>query len=186
MGKAICSMIGAGLALMLVVGCGQEQKPAVEKKPAPVSPPIAVQPPAPEVAPEPIIVHEPLTEFAQEITVVSPIRQMRAGSPVTMPVVVKNTSSQTWPMGDEEESRSVRLAYQWLDTEGNIIIRDGIRTYLEKEMAPGSSAQLNAMIQAPDKPGEYILRLTMIQEGVAWFHRQGAKPFIYRVTVTAQ
>jgi hypothetical protein len=32
------------------------------------------------------------------------------------------------------------------------------------------------VVRAPDAPGRYTLRLSLVQEGVAWFDARGARP----------
>ena len=40
------------------------------------------------------------------------------------------------------------------------------------------------IVYAPGQPGRYILRVTMVQENVAWFEDRGAKPLDIPVLVT--
>ena len=42
---------------------------------------------------------------------------------------------------------------------------------------------MKALIITPDRPGPAILRLTLVQEGIAWFDEQNATNGIERVLV---
>ncbi|MCS7464062.1 sulfatase-like hydrolase/transferase [Paenibacillus doosanensis] len=77
---------------------------------------------------------------------------------------LKNTGNITWT-GENH----VYLAYHWLDFDGNVIIYDGIRTSLPKDLAPGESVTLLAKVQTPEKAGFYQLQWDMVQENVTWF-----------------
>jgi hypothetical protein len=61
----------------------------------------------------------------------------------------------------------VHAAYKWLRTESPEI--QGIRTPLPRAVHPQSSLQLKVKVQVPGEPGEYTLRITLVQELVAWF-----------------
>jgi hypothetical protein len=68
---------------------------------------------------------------------------------------------------------AVHLSYHWLDQKRQPVVYDGLRTQLPSDLNPGESLTLKAAIQAPDKAGEYVLHMTLVQEGVAWFSDRG-------------
>jgi Glycosyltransferase Family 4 len=63
----------------------------------------------------------------------------------------------------------VHLSYHWLDASGRLAVFEGLRTSLIPPLDPGSSAIYEVKIAGPPDPGEYHLRLTLVQEGVRWF-----------------
>ena len=63
----------------------------------------------------------------------------------------------------------MNLSYHWLDRERQMVVFDGFRTPLPRDLGPGESVTLRATIQAPEKAGNYRLHVTMVQEAVAWF-----------------
>ena len=46
---------------------------------------------------------------------------------------------------------------------------DGIRTPLVPSIEPGSSQTYEIKIAAPPEPGDYRLRVILVQEGIRWF-----------------
>jgi hypothetical protein len=162
-----------------LISCSQQEQMAENKQSAPGKASSSIAVPAQPVAPSQPVV---LKEFAQEITADSNIEKMSVGKIVEIPVRVKNISQETWPAGTVENP--VNLAYHWLDSTGKMIVLDGMRTPLPNDLAPGSSVNLQAKIQAPDQPGSYTLQLTVVQESVAWFENKGAKTLNMPVTVT--
>jgi hypothetical protein len=96
--------------------------------------------------------------------------EMLAGETVLADVTTKNASSRTWPSKPNQEGRNaVNLSYHWLDRKRQVVVYDGLRTPLPRDLNPGESVTLRATIRAPEKAGEYLLHVTLVQEGVAWF-----------------
>ena len=62
------------------------------------------------------------------------------------------------------------LSYRWFDADGREVGQnDGVRTPLPRALAQGETADDAMRVVAPSAPGEYVLRLSAVQEGVAWF-----------------
>ena len=96
--------------------------------------------------------------------------EMTVAQTVSADVTVKNASTKTWPSKPNQKGRhAVNLSYHWLDAKRRMVIFDGLRTPLPRDLGPGESVTLRATIQAPEKAGKYLLHVTMVQEAVAWF-----------------
>jgi hypothetical protein len=64
----------------------------------------------------------------------------------------------------------VNICYHWINAvTDELIIFDGVRTKIEPTLLPGAILKLNAEVSAPELKGLSILRMTFVQEGVAWF-----------------
>ena len=101
-------------------------------------------------------------------------RQMRAGETIFAPVWLGNAGNHVWPStADAKGLKQVNLSYHWLDGDRTIVIMDGLRTHLPHDLRPSETLLLNAAIQAPPRPGNYLLRISLVQEGVAWFYEKG-------------
>ncbi|MGI0134897.1 MAG: hypothetical protein ACREBW_08075, partial [Candidatus Micrarchaeaceae archaeon] len=127
----------------------------------------------------------PLTSFSQQIT--SPEHQFiaKAGKTHIVEITVQNTGTQPWPAGGS--SNWVDAGYEWLDRHGKVLPMVTDRAHLTRAViVPGESDSLKLLVVAPKDPGLYKLRISMVQEGVAWFFTQGAKPLILHVTVKRQ
>jgi hypothetical protein len=122
----------------------------------------------------------PLTDYRQKISMKTPITVMKPGTVVKTIVRITNIGSEVWPTAG---TSPVNLAYHWIDRSKNIVVFDGERTALPKDLNSGESVKVEATIKSPDQPGEYMLRMTMVQEQVAWFDDRGAKALNYPVTV---
>jgi len=169
--------------------------------------------------------------FQQEISTPAPLQLIKIAETVTIPVVVKNLSEETWSAtGDAAGQNAVHLSYHWLQKEGSpeqpgnddtqagsearqdvpslpqskgslrqgtkrrmrkgakgkMVVFEGVRTALPRDLPPGETAALSATIQGPPQAGEFILRLTLVREGIGWFERFGGQPLDLPVTVTAR
>lgn len=103
--------------------------------------------------------------------------QMTVGETTTADVVVKNTSKNRWPSKPNQKGRNaVNLSYHWLDRNAKVVVFDGARSPLPKDVEPGETIRISAKIQPPSRAGQYTIEVTLVQELVAWFpDRDGDK-----------
>ena len=100
---------------------------------------------------------EPLAPSWREWT----LARQRAGARSTARLVLVNDGSATWR---SRGSDGLQLSYHWLDTRGNAIAWDGLRTPFPHPVAPGEAIELDAPIEAPQPPGRYLLRFDLENE----------------------
>ena len=65
---------------------------------------------------------------------------------------------------------SVNMSYHWMAKDGLSVAKDGIRSMMPEGLPDGQTARVPVIVEFPDKPGDYILRLTPVQENCAWFY----------------
>jgi len=76
----------------------------------------------------------------------------------------------------------INISYHWFDPASKeIVIFDGLRTSFSFPLCSNSSRALQARCQAPTKSGEYLLRLTLVQEQHAWFDQSPFNLFTEKV-----
>ena len=63
----------------------------------------------------------------------------------------------------------VLISYHWKLQDGRTVVHDGVRSPIRPPLTPNRRRSFRARIVAPAQPGSYILRLTLVQEGVQWF-----------------
>jgi FkbM family methyltransferase len=120
---------------------------------------------------------DPLTSFSQEISTLADQVRAPAGSSTTLPITVCNTGTQPW-FGRVPQS-PVNVSYRWLDPSGNMLPIEGLRTPLTRPATyPGESDRLDLTMRMPAVPGSYRLLVSLVQEGVSWFHDKGAHPLV--------
>lgn len=67
----------------------------------------------------------------------------------------------------------LNLSYHWLDSNGNMIEFDGLRTLFDTPLPAYGKADCAVQVRAPSEPGEYTLRIAPVQEMVKWYESSG-------------
>lgn len=65
----------------------------------------------------------------------------------------------------------VHISYRWLDgaTRARLEQPESRRSRLTFSLAPNSQRAYKFMLRAPSSSGRYVLVVTLVREGVAWF-----------------
>lgn len=72
----------------------------------------------------------------------------------------------------------VHISYHFIDaTDGSVSVFDGDRTKIWPRLAANQNRTLTVSVKAPNDVGRYILRVTLVQEGIAWFDEAGSRVF---------
>ena len=128
----------------------------------------------------------PDAAYRAQITALSPPQTIRAGERVAFIVRIKNESETVWPArGRESDGRfGVRVGNIWLTSTGQGVVNnmDG-RSSFPADLHPGQEAEIPLTITAPRAPGDYLMIIDMVQEGVAWFGERDSAPLRLRVRV---
>lgn len=107
-----------------------------------------------------------------------------AGEKLTIRTRVRNDGDAVWPGCERSAGRfQVHLASHWLDGDGRAASKEEGRTPLPADLAPGAETELVYHVNAPTAPGDYVLELDMLQEGVTWFGLKGSPTTKVRVKV---
>lgn len=90
-------------------------------------------------------------------------------------ISVKNTSDEVWSMfSDINGYGAINLSYQWFrENDFTNVYLDGNRSALYKDLNPNEECNIELYVKYPEEPGNYTLRISLVQEGVTWFY---AKP----------
>ena len=124
-----------------------------------------------------------LSDFHQSISAPAPPARMSLGQKYLLDgVIVKNTGEQTWQARGDNQ---VELTYDWMTPDGKLV-HHGLVTVLPADVKPGQSVPLVATIVAPETPGHYVIRFTMIAEKIAWFSDMGGTFVDYPVEAVPQ
>lgn len=120
-----------------------------------------------------------------EPNVTDPPQRLRMGQQVTIQVSVKNMSRSTW-LASERSGGDFRVAVgnHWLDQNGVSVVNDDGRGSIPRDVQPGETISVPLIINAPRRPGEYLLEVDMVQEGASWFSLKGSRTWRGRVAVS--
>jgi hypothetical protein len=119
-----------------------------------------------------VVDDRPFTSFSERIT--SPVRflSVHPSDTTSVPLTITNTSRDCWVSAGKYP---VTLSYKWLDG-GKMLPIEGVRTVLPQPVDPGRTVSVDARIVIPPDGTDLELRLSLVQEGVAWFFIRGATP----------
>ncbi len=93
----------------------------------------------------------------------------------TYRIKVKNTGTLTW---NRNGGNPIYLGYHWIDfNTKEMVVFDGRRSIISDDgVDVGQEAEFDLKIMAPAEPGDYVLQLDLVHEGVTWFSYQGVPP----------
>jgi glycosyltransferase involved in cell wall biosynthesis len=86
---------------------------------------------------------------------------------------ITNVGELPWPHRGE---RRLALSYRWLDALGRLLPGEGPHAPLPRAVAPGEVVRLEVRIEPPERPGEHVLQVELVEEGVAWLSERGDEP----------
>jgi len=123
--------------------------------------------------------------------------QAEPGQTLQLSVDITNTGLFEW---ETEGLQPVNLGYHiicWdentpssldgIDMSSlNYLVAEGPRTSLPRNVAPGETVTLNVSLNAPAKPGYYVIAWDMIQESVTWFSKKGLVPATTALDVSGE
>jgi Radical SAM superfamily/Iron-sulfur cluster-binding domain len=98
----------------------------------------------------------------------------RAGRPLQVRTRVHNLSTRPFPAQATYGRRLVRLGAQLCAEDGTILNRDFARAWLPSTLRPGTRANVDIEIPAPERPGRYALKFDLVSEGIDWFEKCGS------------
>ena len=106
---------------------------------------------------------------------------LTAGDRHRLDVRATNLGDATWPAVGRDGWFQVSVAARWRDAGGALLDPDahGVaehRAGLPRDVEPGATALADLEVRAPERPGDAVLEVDLVQEGVAWFADHGSTP----------
>lgn len=92
------------------------------------------------------------------------------GGAFQIPVTIVNPTKETWPHGGKYP---VVVSYKWFDN-GAMLPIEGDRTVLPSNVPPEAAVTMTLKGTAPPSGQNLLIKITLVQEGVAWFMIKGA------------
>jgi hypothetical protein len=98
---------------------------------------------------------------------------IKAGALHELHVDATNAGTAPWRTRGHEDG--LFLSYHWLDERGNPILWDGLRTVLERIVAPGETLSQTMIVRGPIPPGPYRLAVDLVEEHRFWVAELGVE-----------
>lgn len=93
-----------------------------------------------------------------------PVARVWVNRATTVELELQNLGTEPW-----SEATGDHLAYHWLDSDGEVVERDGRRTSFATSVAPGQRVTIEAQLRGPSKPGRYRLQWELVREHERWY-----------------
>jgi len=114
--------------------------------------------------------------FRAELRALEVPRVVRVRALFKIRVAVRNLGDSAWPARERGLSPyRISAANRWLDADGRTVTNDDGRGALPRDLPPGEEAEITFHVNAPRRPGDYLIELDMLQEGVSWFALKGSR-----------
>src|SRR5262249_42069586 len=97
---------------------------------------------------------------------------MTAGECYCVDAEIRNDSTVIWPSPGDGISKVI-VTYHWLQSSGDRSYYFGLRTGLQRTLRPGETTTLPTWVQAPAKPGDYVLQWDLLINDDSWFTTRG-------------
>jgi amino acid adenylation domain-containing protein len=113
----------------------------------------------------------PLTKkaYKSELTLTSRVNAvMKPGEVSSISTNITNRSNVLW-----KAEHWICLGNRWVSDTGEVLQSLDARIHIDLDLKPGSSTLKNISVQAPRSIGKVILKIDLIQEGLAWFEELG-------------
>ncbi len=104
------------------------------------------------------------------------------GERMDVRVRVTNESPEEWIL-TRDERRGVKLGVKLLERGAASWLDYDRHGHMDRTVRPGETLEIEVAIWAPEEPGEYDVKLDMVDEHITWFEDQGSEPLVRRLTV---
>ncbi|HBB87953.1 MAG TPA: hypothetical protein DC047_10090 [Blastocatellia bacterium] len=110
---------------------------------------------------------------------------MEPGAKEVLHFKVRNLGANVWSSHSPQGWIGVMtIGDRWLTADGSGVVNEmDSRTVLSHDVKPGEETEIELTVTAPNVPGEYLLEIDMVHEGVTWFYQQGSRTLRWQVKV---
>jgi SAM-dependent methyltransferase len=117
----------------------------------------------------------PEFEYRGQIEVQAAAPSVAGGADIPLEISLTNQGNFTWIHSGH--SHRIAIGAQLVNAGGNLVERDFATILLPQEIKPGETLTFRASIEAPGRPGSWILRFDLKKEMVFWFSEKGNAVF---------
>ncbi len=100
--------------------------------------------------------------------------EAHAGESFSIQTRVRNLSNTVWLTEGRRGRGFVRLGAHLRSPTGDPLQVDYGRAAIPRDMKVGDVSSVEIELEAPSEPGDYLVALDMVNEGVCWFEQQGS------------
>jgi glycosyltransferase involved in cell wall biosynthesis/SAM-dependent methyltransferase len=114
---------------------------------------------------------------------VEPPREIEAGANLVVKVAIRNAGDTLWLNGQALRPGVVMPGVRVINEYGNIVKEVHGQPMLPRAVAPGQSLVIDISCPIPELPGDYAVRLDLVDQQVCWFEEKGSQPLAWFLKV---
>ncbi|HSS20908.1 MAG TPA: methyltransferase domain-containing protein [Pyrinomonadaceae bacterium] len=112
-----------------------------------------------------------------------PPREVVAGSTVTTRVAIRNAGDTLWLNGQRLRAGVVMPGVRVIDEQGDVVKEVHGYPMLPRAVAPGGSLAVDILCPVPSVPGQYSVKIDLVDQHVCWFEERGSQPLLFSLRV---
>lgn len=111
---------------------------------------------------------DPSSEGDVNVAISSPVERLRMqpGKLTNLPLSFVNLTDTAI---SSFSVSPIVLSYHWKRKSGEMVIWDGLRTLLPRVLYKGDADDIFVAVRAPLEPGDYLLEVSLLEEGRSWY-----------------
>ncbi len=110
-------------------------------------------------------------------------KQVTAGLRIETYIEVENTGDTLWLVSRAPLTGRIRLGLKIVNSAGETIAESHGDPPLQRALAPGEKLSLLINFRAPEVPGQYTLKVDLVNQNICWFEQHGSRPLLLSFTV---
>lgn len=116
----------------------------------------------------------------------APPRRVIAGAELSVGVTIRNAGDTLWLSGQAVRAGVVMPGVRVVDERGEIIAELHGQPLLPRPVAPGQSVTVDIHFAAPVTPGNYNVKIDLVDQHVCWFEERGSQPLVFSIEVESE
>ena len=108
--------------------------------------------------------------------------KVASDAPIRITIEVRNIGSSRWLTASDIRGH-VSVGLQLLDANRRLMQRDYVRQSLPRDLGPEDTCTATIPCVAPNRPGQYFIKVDLVSEGVSWFEPLGSTSVVQPLDV---
>jgi hypothetical protein len=114
-----------------------------------------------------------------------PPRQVVVGTTLTAKVEIRNAGDTLWLNGQVLRAGVVMPGVRLINEDGDIVKEVHGHPLLPRAVAPGQSLAIDIPCPVPSVPGQYIVKIDLVDQHICWFEERGSQPLVMSLRVVS-
>ena len=100
------------------------------------------------------------------------------GTKLEIPLTIRNTGDTLWLTAQTVRAGVVMPGVRVVNGHGEIVSELHGHPLLPRAVAPGQTIAIEMQITTPSNPGNYTVRIDLVDQHICWFEERGSQPLV--------